>query len=169
MAQQQTVSIGGLVFDAVLKTDHTSKLTATSHPIENGANITDHAFIDPAEISIEIGMTDCNGVGVSDDMFKSLQDLQKSRDPLTVVTRFKTYKNMLIMSMSVPDDFTTMNALKAMLMLREIPVVGTATVEVSERASGQESKTGTTNSGTVQPTQNNQSVLRQAASMLSGN
>ena len=169
MAQQQTISIGGLVFDAVLKTDHTSKLTATSHPIENGANITDHAFIDPAEISIEIGMTDCNGVGTSDDMFKSLQKLQFSRDPLTVVTRFKTYKNMLIMSMSVPDDFTTMNALKAMLMLREIPVVGTATVEVSERASGQESKTGSTNSGTVQPNQNNQSVLKQAASSLSGN
>jgi len=70
--------------------------------------------------------------------------------------------------MSVPDDFTTMNALKAMLMLREIPVVGTATVEVSERASGQESKTGTSNNGTVQPTQNNQSVLKEAAEMLKG-
>jgi len=169
MAQQQKVKIGGLVFDAILKTDHTSKLTATSHPIENGANITDHAFTDPAEVSIEIGMTDCNGVGVSDKMFRSLQSLQASRRPHTIVTRFKAYRNMLIMTMSVPDDFTTMNALKATLFLREIPVVGTATVEVSERASGQESKTGTTNNGTVQPAQNNQSVLRQAASMLSGN
>jgi hypothetical protein len=113
-------------------------------------------------------MTDCNGVGVSNDMFKSLETLQASRHPTTVVTRFKTYRNMLIMSISTPDDFTTMNALKSMIMLREIPVVGTATVEVSERASGQESKTGTTNNGTVQPTQSNQSVLRQAASMLSG-
>jgi len=165
---QQIVSIGGIVFDAVLKTDHTSKLSATSHPIENGANITDHAFIEPAEILIEIGMTDCNGVGVSNDMFKSLETLQASRQPITVVTRYKTYRNMLIMSISTPDDFTTMNALRSMIMLREIPVVGTATVEVSERASGQESKTGTTNNGTVQPTQNNQSVLRQAAAMLTG-
>jgi len=165
---QQKVSIGGLVFDAVLKTDHTSKLTATSHPIESGANITDHAFIEPAEISIEIGMTDCNGVGASDKMFKSLQALQFSRQRITVVTRYKTYSNMLIMSMSVPDDYTTMNALKAMLFLREIPVVGTQTVTVAERASGQGQKSVSTNNGTVQPSSANQSVLRQAASMLKG-
>ena len=165
---QQKVSIGGLVFDAVLKTDHTSKITATSHPVESGANITDHAFVEPAEISIEIGMTDCNGVGVSNKMFKSLQALQFSRKRLTVATRYRTYKDMLIMSMSVPDDFTTMNALKAMLFLREIPVVGSQTVAVSERASGQAHKTGNTNKGTVQPTQNNQSLLLQGATALAG-
>jgi len=168
---QQRLSIGGLVFDAVLKTDHTSKLTATSHPIENGANITDHAVIEPAEISIEIGMTDCNGTGVSDKMFKSLQALQFSRQHITVVTRYRTYRNMLIMSMSVPDDFTTMNALKAMLMLREIPTAGTAAVEVSARPSQQAHKTGNSSSGsgsTVQPTPPNQSILRQATNMLTG-
>jgi len=165
---QQKISIGGLVFDAVLRTNHESKITATSHPIENGANITDHAFIEPAEISIDIGMTDCNGVGVSDKMFKSLQSLQKSRQRITVVTRFKTYYNMLIMSMSVPDDYITQNALKAMLMLREIPVVGTATVAVAERESSQEQKSDSTNNGVVQPTQNNQSALRQAFNMMTG-
>ena len=165
---QQKVSIGGLVFDAVLKTDHTSKLTVTSHPIESGANISDHAFIEPAEITVEIGMTDCNGVGVSDKMFKSLQALQFSRQRITVVTRYRTYQNMLIVSMSVPDDFMTMNALKAMLMLREIPVVGTQTVTVAERASRQAQKSGSTNNGTVQPSTANQSVLRQAINMLMG-
>ena len=167
---QQKVSIGGLVFDAVLKTDHTSKITATSHPVEGGANIADHAFVEPAEISIEIGMTDCNGVGVSGKMFKSLQALQASRRRITVVTRHRVYHNMLIMSMSVPDDFTTMNALKAMLMLREVPVVGTQFVEVSERkaAPGQAHKKGGANNGTVQPAAANQSVLRQAAAMLKG-
>ena len=172
---RQKLSIGGLVFDAVLKADHTSKITATSHPIESGANITDHAFIEPAEISIEIGMTDCNGAGVSKKMFKSLQALQFSRKRLTVVTRYRIYRNMLIMSMSVPEDFTTMNALKAMLFLREIPVVGAKTVEVSERQTasvqqnqGQEQKTGSTNNGTVQPTQNNQSLLRQATVQFMG-
>jgi hypothetical protein len=167
---EQILSIGELVFDAILKTDHTSKLTATSHPIENGANITDHAFIEPAEISIEIGMTDCNGDGVSNDMFTSLQNLQRSRERIDVVTRYKSYTNMLIISMSVPDDFTTMNALKAMLFLREIPVVGTQTVAVEERQTdgGQAQKSGSTNNGTKQPTQNNQSVLRQGSATLTG-
>jgi hypothetical protein len=165
---EQILSIGGLVFDAILKTDHTSKLTATSHPIENGANITDHAFIDPAEISIEIGMTDCNGDGVSNDMFTSLLDLQHSRERIEVVTRYKTYTNMLIMSMSVPDDFMTMNALKAMLFLREIPVVGTQSVAVTGGGQTQAQKSGGTNNGTKQPTQKNQSVLKQASGMLTG-
>ena len=167
---QQTISVGGLVFDAVLKTDHVSKVTATNHPIESGANITDHAFIEPDEISLEIGMTNCNGEGVSEKMFKSIQDLQASRKPLTVQTRFKTYKNMLIMSMSTPDDFTTMNALKSILFLREIRIVGTQAVEVGERetASGQVQKAGSTNNGTVQPNTSNQSVLRQTANILRG-
>ncbi len=140
MAAQQSVSIGGLTFDAVLKTNHTSKVTATTHPVEGGANIVDHAFVDPAEVTIEIGMTDCNGVGVSDKMFASLQDLQKARRPVTIQTRFKQYNNMLILSMSVPDDFKTMNALRATLMCREILIVGTAAVAV----------TGGTNRGTLQ-------------------
>jgi LysM repeat protein len=147
MAQQQKVSIGGLTFDAVLSTSHVSKLTATSHPVEGGANITDHAFVDPAELTIEIGMTDCNGVGVSDKMFAELQSLQKSRQPIAIQTRFKRYSNMLIMSMSTPDDYKTVNALKSVLMCREIIVVGTRTVTTS----GQGQKAGSTNNGTVQP------------------
>lgn len=148
MAARQKVSIGGLVFDAVLSTSHVSKVTATTHPVEGGANITDHAFVDPAEVTIEIGMTDCNGVGVSEKMFTALQNLQKARRPITIQTRFKRYTNMLIMSMSAPDDFKTMNALKATLMCREILIVGTRTVAVT--ASGQGHKTGSTNNGTVQ-------------------
>ncbi len=148
MAAQQRVSIGGLMFDAVLSTSHVSKVTATSHPVEGGANITDHAFKDPAEVTIEIGMTDCNGVGVSDKMFAALQSLQASRRPITIQTRFKKYSNMLIMSMSTPDDYKTVNALKAVLMCREIIIVGTATVKVT--SSGQGQKAGSTNNGTVQ-------------------
>jgi LysM repeat protein len=148
MSQQQRVSIGGLTFDAVLSTSHVSKVTATSHPVEGGANIADHAFIDPAEVTIEIGMTDCNGVGASDKMFAALQALQKARQPITIQTRFKQYTNMLIMSMSTPDDYMTVNALKSVLMCREIPIVSTRTVTIT--AGGQEQKAGSTNNGTVQ-------------------
>lgn len=169
------MSIGGLVFDAVLKTDHTSKVTATSHPVESGANISDHAFVEPKEISIEVGVSDCetgNGTFGSGsrslNAFNALMKLQASRQLITVVTRFKVYTNMLITSVSVPDDYTTMNSFKANLMLREIPIVSTSTVKVSERGSEQAQKTGSTNSGTVQATAPKQSVLKQATSMLKG-
>lgn len=169
------LSIGGLVFDAILKTDHTSKITATSHPVESGANISDHAYVEPAEISIEVGVSDCetgNGTFGSGsrslNAFKALLKLQTSRQLITVVTRFKTYTNMLITSVSVPDDYTTMNSFKANLMLREIRIVSTSRVTVSARESEQAQKTGSTNSGTKQAETPKQSVLSQAAAMLKG-
>lgn len=171
-------SIGGLVFDAVIKTDHTSKLTATSHPVESGANISDHAFVEPSEISIEVAVSDSErnkgtfGSGSrSLKAFRELIKLQTSRRLITVVTRFKTYRNMLIISVSVPDDYTTMNAFKANLMLREIPIVKTSRVSVTARAtsdSGQVQKSGSTNGGTVQASAPKQSVLKQASNMLKG-
>ena len=122
-------SIGGLVFDAVLKTDHTSKVTATSHPVESGANISDHAFVEPAEISLEVGVSDC-------------------------------------------DDYTTMFAFKANIMLKEVPIVSTSRVSVTSRASvtgsDQSQKAGSTNSGTTQATTPKQSVIKQATALLKG-
>lgn len=168
-------SIGGLVFDAVLKTDHTSKVTATSHPVESGANISDHAFVEPAEIMLEVAVSDCetkNGTfgsrNRSQKAFSELLKLQASRRLITVTTRFKTYRNMLIISVSVPDDYTTMFAFKASIMLREIPIVSTSKVKVSERRGDQTQKTGSTNSGTTQATAPKQSVLKQAWQMLKG-
>lgn len=166
-------SIGGLVFDAVLKTDHTSKVTATSHPVESGANISDHAFVEPAEISLEVGVSDCetgNGTFGSGNRsrkaFAELLKLQTSRQLITVVTRFKTYRNMLITSISVPDDYTTMFAFKANIMLKEIPVVSTRRVSVT--SSDQSQKAGSTNSGTTQAATPKQSVIKQATSLLKG-
>lgn len=166
-------SIGGLVFDATLKTDHTSKVTATSHPVESGANISDHAYVEPAEISIEVGVSDCetgNGTFGSGNRslnaFSELLKLQTSRQLITVVTRFKTYRNMLITSVSVPDDYTTMFSFKANLMLREIPIVNTSKVNVTDNSQSQ--KSGSTNSGTIQAATPKQSVLKQASDMLKG-
>ena len=168
-------SIGSLYFDAVIKTDHTSKLTMTDHPVEAGANITDHAYVEPSEISMEIGVSDSAfeagrfGAGTrSVTAFQELLKLQHSREPLTVVTRLNTYRNMLISSITAPDDFSTMHALKAVIMMREVMVVTAETVTVSPRASAQPQKTGSTNKGAVQPdaSASKQSVLKEAASKL---
>jgi len=170
----EKLKIGDLLFDAILKTDHSSKVTATSHPIESGASISDHAFVEPVEISIELAVSDSErnrgtfGSGNrSVKAFQELIELQTSRKLITVVTRLKTYHNMLILSVSAPDDYTTMNAFRAVVILREIPVVSTSRVSVTARASStQVQKTGSTNSGAKQATAPKQSVLKQAAGML---
>ena len=168
-------SIGGLVFDAVFKEDHTSNLTMTDHPVETGASLTDHAFIEPAEVSFEIGVSDSairtGSFGTGSRSVRAYQELlrlQKRRVPMTVVTRLRTYRNMLISSIIAPRDFATMHALKATIMMREIMIGRTDTVTVSPRASAQPQKTGSTNGGARQPDSSppQQSILSQAASQL---
>jgi hypothetical protein len=46
------------VFDAVIRTEHQQRIEKTQDPIQTGANISDHAFIMPARVVLEIGMSD---------------------------------------------------------------------------------------------------------------
>ena len=52
-------NIAGFFFDAVLNvsTEHTA--VVTSHPVQTGANISDHMYLEPVQITMEIGMSDC--------------------------------------------------------------------------------------------------------------
>jgi hypothetical protein len=152
----------------------------TEHPIEEGANITDHAFVEAKVVSIELAMSDAatyldssfGGDTPSINAFEKLVELQEERQPLTITTRLKTYENMLIETITAPDDFKTMFGMKATVGLREIFVASTATVAMPDRSSAAPQKTGATSKGTVQPageaTADNRSTLRKAADLLRG-
>jgi len=45
-------------FDAVMRLDHGQSQRVTQHPVQTGANITDHSFSLPAQLTLEIGMSD---------------------------------------------------------------------------------------------------------------
>lgn len=170
-------SIGGLSFDAVLKVDHSSKITLTKHPVEGGADITDHAYMEPCELSLEIGMSDAEsgrrggGGSRSVSAFQSLMKMQSRLKPVKVVTRLKTYSNMMISAIMSPDDFTTAHGLRATVLLEEIMTARTKTVKVATRSTADAQKVGQTSAGTKQPVSaqtagTHQSVLMQAASKL---
>jgi hypothetical protein len=169
-------NINGWFFDAVLRTDHTSKLKITEHPVQSGAAISDHAYPEPAELLMEIGITDAARSLIAGQYleydsrsvaaYDVLRRLQREIVPLQVVTRLQLYQNMLIESLSVSDDYTTKNALKATIQMREIPVVTVSTVALQSRAP---QVTGSvTNAGTPEPVQANQSILKQITSKLTG-
>lgn len=48
-------SIGGVTFDVVVEEQHEDTLEITEHPVEHGANISDHAFMKPASVTIRRG------------------------------------------------------------------------------------------------------------------
>jgi hypothetical protein len=160
-------NIGSYFFDAFLRLDHTSKLTITQHPVQTGANISDHAFLEPKELTIEVGMTDvaqdiipgqfAGSWSRSVKAYEILKDLQAARIPLQVLTRLGLYKNMLIETISAPDDYRTLYGLKATITMREVLVATVQTVKTSAKPH----ITNSTNRGEVQPVETDESMLYQ--------
>jgi hypothetical protein len=160
------------VFDAFFSINHESTLSITEHPVQTGANISDHAFMEPRTVTFEIGMSDVmqdlsqyisgiesfnngNSPSRSINAYKVLEKLQQDRIPLTAVTRLGTYNNMLVESLVVPDDKNTTFALKATVTLKEIIVAQVTTVKISSRPQ----ITDSTNMGDQKPQPADESLL----------
>ncbi|MGG3012300.1 phage baseplate protein [Brevibacillus parabrevis] len=167
-------NIGGWFFDAFLRSTHTSRLNITQHPVQTGAALTDHAFLQPKELSMEIGMSDAatslvpgqftGGWSRSVQAFKVLTELQALRVPLQVHSRLGLYQNMLIEEISAPDDYTTLYGLRCTVMLREIMVAQVRTVKVSAKPA----VTDQANRGKQEPQSVNVSNLEQIRRKMSG-
>jgi hypothetical protein len=151
------------VFDAILKVDHTTSIRATQHPVQNAANISDHAFPLPEVLTFEVGMSDVmdnffsglqNGNPVklgqasgkavrwgtgdkkSISAYQGLKKLQSDRNPLSIFTRLNNYQNMLIEQMHAGDDVKTLHGLKCIVTMKQIftAEVRNNTVKVSSRS-----------------------------------
>lgn len=160
-------NIGGWFFDAYLSLAHVSNLKITDHPVQTGANISDHAYLEPRELTIELAMSD-TASSIVDGQFSGswsrsvkayevLRELQAQRIPMQVLTRLGLYKNMMITALSVPDDYKTLYGLRASVTMKEVLVATTKTVKISARPQ----ITGSTNRGQPEPVAPNESVLFQ--------
>lgn len=136
-------NIGGWFFDAVMREEHTTKIKMTEHPVQTGANIVDHAYMEPATLTMEIAMSDCmatmvkgqftKGPTKSVSAYQLLLSLQQARLPYQVHTRLNLYKNMLIEEITAPDDYKTQFGMRCTVTLKEIFVVEVSTTTVSAR------------------------------------
>jgi len=120
-------------FTATVVVDETSHdgLEVTQHPVQQGASITDHAFVKPATVSIT-AMWD----GVDEPLeetYEKLLKLQASRDPFDIVTGKRVYRNMLFTSLSVTTDAMTENALSVYAEFVEVLITTLAITSVPSR------------------------------------
>jgi hypothetical protein len=126
MAAPSTWNYGGLYFDAWLRLNHNSSLTITVHPVQIGAAVTDHAYRNQRRFSFDIGYSDTVASPIpgnssrSINAYRILVDMQNSRKPQTLVSKYGSTENVLIESIDVTDDFRTKTALKATVTLVEI-------------------------------------------------
>lgn len=151
-------NIGAYFFDAIFNTSTEHVAELTEHPIQNGANITDHVIIHPVTITMEIGMSDCMARMVADqwtgaetksiNAYKKLVELMEARQPLDVKTRLNVYKNMIIRSISVEDNVSTLYGLRASVSMQQIIMANVSDAKVSAR---EWSSGGETSKGSVSP------------------
>lgn len=126
-------------FDAILSTTHITRREITSHPVQYRASLTDHSYQLPAEVSLDIGMSDVMdtmflsdpsgtsnnfdyglGDGKSVKAYQKFVSLQMKGTPFNLYTKLKTYSNMVIASITATDDYKTNQALRCRIELREI-------------------------------------------------
>ena len=140
-------SIGGIVAQATVEEVHTDELTITDHPVEMGANISDHAFLRPAEVTIRCGWSNSGGDSLSGvlggstgdsyvrSIYQKLRELQGLREPFDLATGKRNYKNMLLVSLSITTDPRTENALMVTATCRQIIIVKTQATTLPPRDS----------------------------------
>lgn len=145
--------IGTLIPDVVVREAQRDEMVITDHPVETGAAISDHAFLRPVEVEMQIGWSDSTGgyVGYARDAYDELVALQRQREPFTLTTGSRRYSNMLISSIALQKDEKTEHISAITVRLREVIIVSTQTTSAPKSSQANPAKTGaTTESGAQQ-------------------
>ena len=141
-------SFGGIVAQCVIEEHHTDEMEITSHPVELGANISDHAFLRPQELTVRMAWNASGVQGLISNFqsistgslgdplqqfYNQLLDLQATRQPFAIVTAKRAYQNMLISSLSTMTDQSTANILMITARCRQVIIVQTMVTNIPPR------------------------------------
>jgi len=148
-------SIGGIQLDAVLSESHTNEVSLTNNPVELGADITDHAIIQPKKVNVVAQVSDTPlgvaafgqivdlvtglfGSSTSENLTRSnaaynaIIQLQEAREPIELQTRLKLYTNMVITNVRVTQDKNTSRIVRINMDLQEVLITESEIVQLSE-------------------------------------
>lgn len=126
-------SIGEFIGYVCLSEDGTDELEITQHPVQRGASITDHAYLKPFSVAIRF-IYDANNGKPLDELYQELRQLQNSREPFTIVTGKRVYKDMLFRALSVNTDVRTENVLSVSGDFQQVILVDVEQTNVPVRS-----------------------------------
>ena len=147
-------SIGGIQLDAVLSEAHNNTVSLTKNPVEFGADITDHAIVQPKQVTILAEVSDTPlgaaafgqivdlvtglfgtsttpNITRSNAAYNALVQVQEAREPIDVQTRLKLYKDMVITSISTVQDKDSSRIARMVIGLEEVLIVQSQIVQLS--------------------------------------
>jgi hypothetical protein len=156
--------------DATLDVNLSHAMTVTDFPVEDGANISDHAQEQPASVTIRsvVSATPLRvfsfdpiiGDSRPRAALEVMLELQQNRELVRIVSDLKTYDNMALTSLAAPRRQDTKNALLFTATFREVRIVSSQIVVLPPEEEVQQTATVKEEGGkaTPQPTESEQEV-----------
>lgn len=177
LALPKSSKIGDIDIQTTIEESIEHQLEVTEHPVEQGAQITDHSYLRPIELTLRCGWSDSSlaalesiatgffaGGKMSDydyvsSVYTQLLNLQQSRQTFTVTTGFRLYTDLLMTSLRVDRDQRTANALMVTATFRQVILVSisSATLPAQTNQATPASTAETVNTGSQQVTTGNPS------------
>ena len=148
--------LAGYFFDAIIRAQHRRSARATEHPVQNGSAISDHIYMLPSALVLDIGMSDAmdsivpeqftDNASKSVSAYQVLKNIMESRSAFSITTRIDTYDSMIIESIEATDTKETFYGGRFVVNLKEIFIANVLILKVSARPHA----TIQTNKGPVQ-------------------
>lgn len=149
-------TIGPIAIQVVIDEKTTDTLTITKQPVQQGASVTDHSYLEPTVFSSTAYFKD-NSLSILGELnsitspstglakiYQTLLNLQSSRTPFSIVTPKRIYSNMLMASLSQTTDRNTENCLSVSMSFQQIIIVNVTTTVVPRSNQKNAGRTGAT-------------------------
>ena len=146
--------------DVVISEMHADQVSVTSHPIDTGADVSDHAIMQASVVTCVFGWSDSSrainsaldgsilqGMETTKDVYDKLLELMKARQPLRLSTGKRTYENVVITNLKTTSTVETESAAIIEITFQEVFMAQAVTVSLSAAKQKNASKTASKTSG----------------------
>ena len=170
--------LGGLtgesiIPDVTISEFHSDELTVTTHPVDTGAQISDHAYKQPATVVCSFGWSNSSrllnsvldgsifrGLESANDVYKRLLKMQEERQQLKLSTGKRVYDNVIITKIQTTTTVDTENAAIIEVTFQEILLATTRTVALASIQQDISRTGGVVDQGNKSATQAQKTLLR---------
>ena len=142
---------GNIAFDTVISEDILASSVITSNPIETGAEVNDHIYVNPKSYTLTAGVSDTPLAITTSDLFTSsgqvgesggagrrvtawdiMNQLHEAGEPFIVTAGLETIPNMLVTSLTAPNDADVSGSLIFTATLTQVIIVDTEESQLTE-------------------------------------
>ena len=149
-----------IIPDVIVSEAHTDEVTVTSHPVDTGSQISDHAVVQPAQVTCDFGWSDSSralnslldgsimrGMTTTKDVYDRLIELKNARQLLRLSTGKRVYTNVLITKVMTTTTADTESAAIIEVTFQEVILAEAKTVSLAAIKQANPKKTASASTG----------------------